>query len=464
MMLPDGFLRSMEVCEGFDLNHFVEAHNEEPVASIRLNKSKVDHHTERGSELFSIQDGVFNVNNVKGKVSWSSSGIYLNKRPIFTLDPLLHAGLYYVQEASSMFIEHALSVVLANRQNLAALDLCASPGGKTTLLASMQHFRVVLANEIIQSRVSALFENVVKWGAPHVFISNNDPKDFAKLGEFFDVVLVDAPCSGSGLFRKDKYAREIWNKELVDFCSVRQKRILNDAVNVLTEGGYLLYSTCSYSFEENEMNLDHLIEEHELESVRIDIPGEWDIVQSTSPKHGAFGYRFYPDKIDGEGFFCAMLKKRTSNGMSASYPKGGLQQYNNRNIENWVEQPGDFIFYSQHEDLFAINSFLEHDLKLFQEKVHLRKSGVRIGSIVRGELNPDHELAMSLFASKQIQTHDLNYEGALQFLKKEKINLFPHEKGWIMITYLGIPLGWIKAMEGRSNNYYPKNWRITIRN
>lgn len=464
MILPVGFLESMEPCEGFDLNHFVKAHDQEPVASIRVNKSKVDHYTKRGSELYSIHDGVLNANNFKGKVSWSDSGVYLKTRPVYTLDPLLHAGLYYVQEASSMFIEHALAVVLSNRQNLAALDLCASPGGKTTLLASMQHFRVVLANEIIQSRVGALFENVVKWGAPHVFISNNDPKDFAKLGEFFDVVLVDAPCSGSGLFRKDQHSTEIWNKELVEFCSVRQKRILNDAMNVLADGGYLLYSTCSYSFEENEVNLDYLLEEHELESVRIDIPDEWGVVQSTSPKHGAFGYRFYPDKIDGEGFFCAMLKKRTSNGMSASSAKGVIQQYKNRNVEHWVEQPGDFIFYTQHEDLFAINSSLEQDLKLFQEKVHLRRSGVRIGSIVRGELNPDHELAMSLLASKQIQTHDLNYEEALKFLKKEKINSFPQERGWVIITYEGVPLGWIKAMEGRSNNYYPKNWRITLRN
>jgi NOL1/NOP2/fmu family ribosome biogenesis protein len=361
-----------------------------------------------------------------------------------------------------MFIEHALSV-LSNRQNLAALDLCASPGGKTTLLSSLPNFRVVLANEIIQSRVSALFENIVKWGAPHVFISNSDPKDFAKLGEFFDVVLVDAPCSGSGLFRKDHHAKEIWSKELVEFCSVRQKRILNDAVNVLADGGYLLYSTCSYSFEENEMNLDYLIEEHQLESVRIDIPGEWGVVQSTSPMHGGYGYRFYPDKIDGEGFFCAMLQKRSPNGMSASIAKGGIQQFKNRNIEKWIERPDDLIFYAHHEDLFAINASLEHDLKLFQEKVHMRKSGIRIGSIVRGELNPDHELTMSLLASKQIQTHDLDYEEALRFLRKEKINLFSHQRGWIIITYLGIPLGWIKAMEGRSNNYYPKNWRITLR-
>ena len=463
MMLPNGFLQSMEKCEGFDLNHFVEAHDQEPVTSIRMNESKVDHYSARGSELSSIPEGVFNVNNIKGKVSWACSGVYLNKRPIFTLDPLFHAGLYYVQEASSMFIEHALSVVLSNRENLAALDLCASPGGKTTLLASLPNFRVVLANEIIQSRVSALFENVVKWGAPHVFISNNDPKDFAKLGEFFDVVLVDAPCSGSGLFRKDQHAKEIWNKELVEFCSVRQKRILNDAVNVLADGGYLLYSTCSYSFEENEMNLDYLIGEHDLESVCIDIPSKWGIVQSNSPIHGAYGYRFYPDKIEGEGFFCALLKKPSSNGMSASVAKGSIQQYSNCNVDKWIERPDDFIFYSQHEDLFAINTSLENDLKLFQEKIHMRKSGVRIGSVVRGELNPDHELAMSLLASKQIQSHDLNHEEALQFLKKEKINLSPDERGWVIITYLGVPLGWMKAMEGRSNNYYPKNWRITLR-
>ena len=463
-MMPDGFLQSLEVCEGFDLDHFVEAHQQEPVVSVRMNQSKVNHYIDGGSELASVKEGVFNLENIKGKVSWAESGLYLNKRPIYTLDPLFHAGLYYVQEASSMFIEHALSVVLSNRENLAALDLCASPGGKTTLLTSLPNFRVVLANEIIQSRVGALFENVVKWGAPHVFISNNDPKDFAKLGEFFDVVMVDAPCSGSGLFRKDLHAKEIWNKELVEFCSVRQKRILNDAVKVLAEGGYLLYSTCSYSFEENEMNIDHLIEEYGLESVCIEVPSEWGIVQSTSPKYGAYGYRFYPDKIAGEGFYCALLKKCSTEGMPASIAKGSIQRYNNCNIEKWIEKTGDLILFTQHEDLFAVKASNEQDLKLFQETIHLRKSGVRLASIVRGELNPDHELAMSLLASRKVQTYDLTHEQALNFLRKEKIDLLSNEKGWVMITHLGIPLGWVKAMEGRSNNYYPKNWRITMRN
>ena len=463
-MIPDTFLKSLEGCEGFDLNDFVQAHNQEAVVSVRMNQLKVDHYLNCRPESASVSEGILNPNNIKAKVCWSSAGLYLKKRPSYTIDPLFHAGLYYVQEASSMFIEHALSVVLSNRENLAALDLCASPGGKTTLLSSLPNFRVVLANEIIQSRLGPLFENVVKWGAPHVFISNNDPKDFDKLGEFFDLVLVDAPCSGSGLFRKDQQAKEIWNKELVEFCSVRQKRILSDAVKALADGGYLLYSTCSYSCEENEMNLDYLIEQHGLQSVFIETPKEWGVIQSKSPKHGAYGYRFYPDKIEGEGFFCALLKKDYSNGIPSSVTKKVIQSSFNCNVEKWIEQPKELFFFQQHEELFAVKTNNEKDLRLFQDTLRLKKSGIRLGSMVRGELNPDHELAMGLLMSKNIRTHDLEFEQALKFLKKENIEIPFKEKGWVLMTYQGVPLGWMKAMEGRSNNYYPKNWRITMRN
>lgn len=462
-MLPDTFLKSLESCEGFDLNGFIEAHNQEPVVSVRMNQLKVEHYLNGKPELASASEGIFNSSNIKGKVNWSSAGMYLKKRPSFTLDPLFHAGLYYVQEASSMFIEHVISNVLSNRENLAALDLCASPGGKTTLLSSLPNFRVVLANEIIQSRLGPLFENIVKWGAPHVFISNNDPVDFVNLGEFFDMVLVDAPCSGSGLFRKDMQAKEIWNKELVEFCSVRQKRILGDAVKALADGGYLLYSTCSYSSEENEMNLDYLIGQHGLKSVLIEIPKDWGIVQTKSPIHGAYGYRFYPNKIEGEGFFCALLKKDYSTGVTMPVGKKTIQPSINCNVEKWIEQPDELFFFQQHEELFAVRTSNEQDLRLFQDALRLKKSGIRIGSLVRGELNPDHELAMGLLMSKNTRIHDMGLEQAMKFLKKENIDIPFKERGWVLMSYQGIPLGWMKTMEGRSNNYYPKNWRITMR-
>ncbi len=463
MIFPQGFLNSLVGCNGFDLNDFVEAHTHEGVISIRMNEAKINHLVDADSAFSSIQEGIFNSNNIKGKVPWSNAGKYLKKRPSFTLDPLFHAGLYYVQEASSMFIEHIIRVSLPKKQTMTALDLCASPGGKTTLLASLPNFRLVLANEIIQTRVGPLFENVVKWGAPHVFVSNNDPKDFAKLGQFFDLVLVDAPCSGSGLFRKDPHAREMWNDGLVEFCSLRQKRILGDAVNVLADNGYLLYSTCSFSHEENEMNLDHLVEAYGLESVKVEVPDNWGVVESQSTTHKAFGYRFYPGKLDGEGFFCALLKKTSSNGRVGSVSKGGVQQSYKCNIGKWLENSSELFFSLYNDDLFAVQANLIADVAMFQQALHLKKSGVRMGAMIRGELNPDHELAMSLLGSSQIKRQELTLEQALVFLKKEKLDIPFEEKGWIIMTYMGAPLGWLKAMEGRSNNYYPKNWRITMR-
>lgn len=463
MILPDGLLRSLEKCEGFDRDDFVDAHAEPPVVSIRLNHAKLSHHLGPDELLSPVDGGVYDQLEIKDNVPWTASGHYLKTRPSFTLDPLFHAGMYYVQEASSMFIEHILDSQLKDKKNLKALDLCASPGGKTTLLASMPHFKLILANEIIQSRVAPLFENVIKWGAPHVFISNNDPHDFASMGEFFDVVLVDAPCSGSGLFRKEQHAVDIWNQDLVQFCSLRQKRILEDAISVIVEGGYLLYSTCSYSYEENEMNLDYIVQNYDLEPVHVEIPSSWGVVTCQSPVHKAFGYRFYPDKVSGEGFFCALFKKNTSlRSIAAIRPTKSKHSYVFTN-ENWIENSASLHFLMYREDLMAMHSDLTDDINLLQQFFLLKRSGMKLGSLVRGDLNPDHELAMSLLLSSQIQRHELTYDQAISFLRKDSLDISFSEKGWVLTSYKGIPLGWLKAIQGRSNNYYPKNWRITLR-
>lgn len=463
MMLPDGLLRSLEQCEGFDRDNFIDAHEEPPVVSVRFNPAKFNHHLGPEQLLSLVEGSVYDHLEIKGNVPWAASGHYLKNRPSFTLDPLFHAGMYYVQEASSMFIEHILDSVLKGKKNLKALDLCASPGGKTTLLASLPHFKLVLANEIIQSRVAPLFENVIKWGAPHVFISNNDPHDFTSLGEFFDVVLVDAPCSGSGLFRKEQHAVDIWNEDLVQFCSLRQKRILEDAINVIVEGGYLLYSTCSYSYEENEMNLDHIVQHYDLESVHIEIPSSWGVVACQSPVHKALGYRFYPDKVSGEGFFCALFRKNTSlKSLGTVRPIKSKHSYV-FNSEKWIDNSAALHFLMQREDLMAMHSHLTDDINLLQQFLLLKRSGVRLGSMVKGDLNPDHELAMSLLLSPEVLRYELTFDQAISFLRKDNLDISFSEKGWVLMTYRGIPLGWLKAVQGRSNNYYPKNWRITLR-
>ncbi len=463
MILKEEFIASLKNCVGFEADAFEQAHNISPVVSVRINQTKT------GVEAFSHEATNIEGKNVLNKleeansVPWCNEGYYLDQRPVFTLDPHIHAGAYYVQEASSMFIDHALKKVLEGKSGLKALDLCASPGGKTTLLANFPHFKLLLANEIIQSRVSTLYENIVKWGNDHVFISNNDPRDIGKLSGFFDVILVDAPCSGSGLFRKDPSAMDQWNQELVSFCSVRQKRILDDIYPALAENGILVYSTCSYSFDENEANLDILLSQYGLESLRIPVPPEWGVVETQSPLKGAFGYRFYPDKVKGEGFFCAVLQKKDIAISSDVKTKRIRTFYKSDNLKKFLENPDHHVCYIHEKDVFAVEIDCFDDFTVLQDHLSLKRSGLRVGNLIRDELLPDHELAMSNSKYSELPSFDVNEELALKYLRKMDMGLEVESKGWMLVKFKGVALGWVKSIPRRMNNYYPINWRILMR-
>ena len=291
---PKNFIPSLNDAPGFDAGSFIDAHEHSPSpTTIRINPFKYQ-------PLINTP-----------QVPWCAEGFYLAERPSFTFDPLFHAGCYYVQEASSMFIAHILQHVRKELEDdIRVLDLCAAPGGKSTLLSSaLNPDDLLVANEIIKTRVPILTDNLTKWGPSNIIASNNDPKDFSRLKGFFDVILVDAPCSGSGMFRKDPDAMNEWSEGNVNMCHQRQERILADIYPALAADGYLIYSTCSYSVSENEAVLDWLCAEFSLESVRIPINDDWGIVESQSDQHKAYGYRFYPGKVQGEGLFAACLRK-----------------------------------------------------------------------------------------------------------------------------------------------------------
>ena len=274
---------------------------------------------EEANQLFSVLDGPspisIHLHPVKTNpqfvnnhpVPWHKNlGRYLEERPVFTLDPTFHAGSFYVQEASSMFIAQGFEYFFKpdQRSGLKVLDLCAAPGGKSTLLASLlPSDAFFLANEVIQSRYQILNHNLDKWGLPNTSSSNHDPDDFKALEGFFDFILVDAPCSGEGLFRKDENAREEWSEENVILCAGRQKRILQAAVPLLKKGGILAYSTCTYNDLENQENCLWLENEFNLHHEAIPLTSDWGIVSKER------GYQFYPHKVRGEGFFCAFFKK-----------------------------------------------------------------------------------------------------------------------------------------------------------
>jgi len=446
---PPHFLEDLNAETGFDSANFIDAHLHQPApTSIRINPFKP-------ADL-----------KTDSQIPWCTEGFYLNERPSFTFDPLFHAGAYYVQEASSMFIGHILNTIRPNKEDaIKVLDLCAAPGGKTTLLNSaLNSSDLLVANEIIKTRVPILSDNLNRWGTTNTIVTNNDPRDFNSIHSFFDVVLVDAPCSGSGMFRKDPAAMNEWSEGNVNLCHQRQERILADIYPTIKEDGYLIYSTCSYSHQENEDILDWLCTEFGLESIRIAMDEEWGIVETESPVKKAWGYRFYPGKVKGEGLFAACLRKKESSGGVSNYKNNGQQKLPAKEmdlIKRYINNADDFYFFKVNEDWLAINREHKESLNILHRHLYIKKSGVRIGKLAGNDLIPDHELALSLAINKEmVLSTALTKEQAIQYLRRDNIDITVTGKGWSLMTYQGLALGWAKLLPNRINNYYPKEIRI----
>lgn len=448
LQLPKEFIESICACPGFDEASFTDALQSSSPTSIRLNPFK------KAELKFPLMDKVF----------WNDKGFYLSERPNFTYDVLFQAGCYYVQEAGSMFIEHALKSCVNFNQTLVTLDLCASPGGKSTLVnALLTADSLLLANEIVKPRAEVLAQNLTKWGTANVVVTNNDPSAFSEMEEVFDVMVVDAPCSGSGLFRKQHDAVEEWSLDNVNLCSQRQKRILSDVIPALKSGGVLVYSTCSYSQEENEQIGDWLMTEFDLESIQIPINADWGIVETQSASHKAFGYRFYPDKTTSEGFFCATFRKKGV-GTEPHFKKSKKEQFvplktkEKEVFKNWITDVENKTIIKFKEDYLLTNELALQFINRFQH-LYLKKVGTNIGSLIKNEVVPHHDLALSIHRSDTIQHIACSEQEAIKFLKKE-LNTIEGNKGWNLMMYQGFGLGWIKHLGNRLNNYLPNEFRI----
>lgn len=380
--LPEGFKTMMRELMGVESDSLIDALQLPPVVSVRLNKRK---HIDQFDSC--------------EKVPWCESGYYLESRPEFIFDPLLHAGAYYVQDASSMIYETVTKQIVeifAKESDcnpcLHVLDLCAAPGGKTTaIINSLPDNSSIVANEYVRKRLPALQENIERWGFPNVKITNHDVSFFSKQGVLYDIVAVDAPCSGEGMMRKEEVARTQWSHELIQQCSSLQKDILRNAVEALKPGGFLIYSTCTFNRKENEDNAEYIKSELRLKPYDLDLSPDWNISKGYDTDIPC--YRFMPHKTKGEGLFLSVFRK-----------------------------PGDW-----HHSSSKINSILcNQDAEL--PKVEISR-----------------ELAVSYLRGESI-------------ILPENAPL-----GLLTVCYKGFPLGKAKNIGKRANNLYPKNKRILKR-
>jgi NOL1/NOP2/sun family putative RNA methylase len=441
MDLPELFEDRTRTLLGKEYDSFVAALSGDSPVSIRINPRK------------STDKPAFS------SVPWCENGYYLPQRPIFTMDPLFHAGSYYVQEASSMFLEQAIKQHL-EEENPLVLDLCAAPGGKSTHLASLLDGKgLLISNEIIRSRAKILTENLTKWGAPNVIVTNNDPRDFSKFNGLFDLIVVDAPCSGEGMFRKDPQSVKEWSVNNVQLCSERQKRIVADVFPALKTDGLLIYSTCTYNREENEENVKWISEELGADVLPVKTDNDQNITNS------GLGYRFFPHQTKGEGFFLSILRKTgNEKTFKIRLEKNQKTQKNQplNEVKKWivtdnyrqtVTSQTVSVVPSGYSDLIAA---LGKELKILQ-------SGILLGQIKGKDILPDISLALSWIIDKQaFHIEKLTWEQAIAYLRKDTLNFHEAPQGWILMEYKNQLLGWVKNLGNRANNTYPQEWRIRM--
>lgn len=369
-----------------------------------------------------------------------------------------------------MFLEHVYREAVGSAQGLRVLDLCAAPGGKTTLLSTLAGLdSIVVANEVMRPRALTLADNVRKWGLGNVAVTNNDPSHFAGFRDYFDIVLVDAPCSGEGMFRKNRESRAEWSLENVKLCAARQKRILADIWGALKPGGLLIYSTCTFNMHENEENLQWLVEKYNCGGVAIDVPVGWGVVTGEIESRAGTPigtFRFYPDRVEGEGFFAAVVRRENGKARTG-VPKSRktlfteLPRQAAREAGRWVNQQ-EFMHFAQiGENLYGYYSAAYQTVKLLSETISVIYSGVQAGHIFSGKLKPEHPLALFHDLSREA-AHEapLGLDDTLQYLRKNDIDPTLLDEGLNLVTFDGFALGWIKRIGRRSNNLYPKELRI----
>jgi 16S rRNA C967 or C1407 C5-methylase (RsmB/RsmF family)/NOL1/NOP2/fmu family ribosome biogenesis protein len=436
-ILPADFIESIKSLSFFDFEKYVNSFNEKTPVSIRINPKKIS---------FPKLE----------KVKWSDFGYYIEERPEFILDPFWHCGTYYVQEAGSMFIEEILKQLDVLHNDLKILDLAAAPGGKSThLLSLINENSILVSNEIIQKRARILEENLIRWGAGNFILTNNKPSDFSNFSDEFDIVLVDAPCSGEGMFRKDVNTISEWSEDNVNNCSIRQLDILEDICHTIKENGYLIYSTCTFNVKENEEVINKFIEKYDFEIIDINVSIYNEIVKNNKT------LRFIPGISKSEGFVVTVLQKKYSDEKKhfkfkkvteTDNPFPDLIRIKKENLKFYNYQDNIHLFNNKNKDFL---DKIISNLKVLTFGNKIAKSNLKNKSI----LLPDYNLSTSFYIEKDKQ-YELTDEDALRYLKGEVLRIDLKEKGYYFVTYKYQSIGLINNLQNRANNLYPDYCRI----
>jgi 16S rRNA C967 or C1407 C5-methylase (RsmB/RsmF family)/NOL1/NOP2/fmu family ribosome biogenesis protein len=441
--LPEAFSNNMKSLLGSEYSAFEESLLSEEQTSIRTHPVKWKGNKPEGEPI-----------------PWESSGYLLKARPVFALDPAWHAGAFYVQESSSMLAAHALRQIITAIKQPRILDACAAPGGKSTHLLSLLNGKgLLVANEIVSKRNIILTENIQRWGYANVVITKEETPAFSGLEEYFDIIMVDAPCSGEGLFRKDPTAITEWSPEAVSHCSNRQEKILDDLIPALKPGGHLCYSTCTFEYDENEHQINKLLESGLFELVPIDIASFPGI--RSGDIEGTI--RCWPHLVKGSGFFLALLKKIDSSPQSKhSAPMTKRWSWTKmtkppEEILSFIKASEEVEIYQQKDLLRIFPKSFQRDLIQLSQQLHITYFGVEAGEWRKGNFFPAQALAESLILNENTPTITLDKEKALQYLRKQPLPEMYAVKGWAIASYNGLSLGWLKVLKDRVNNYLPMN-------
>ena len=449
--LPDDFITCTQQLMGEErYARFVKSFDDDPCVSVRVNPFK-------SSVPVDCQ-----------QVPWCSNGFYLDRRPNFTFDPLFHAGAYYVQEAASMFLDRVIRQYVD--KPVKALDLCAAPGGKTTILrTALPEGSTLFANEPVRLRAQVLSENMQKFGHPEMVVTNNFPKDYAASGLRFDVILCDVPCSGEGMFRKDNDAIGEWSRQNVATCSKLQREIADEAWRCLNQDGLLIYSTCTFNAEEDERNVKAICEKYDAELLCVDTRDEWNVTPSLLEGFTQPVYRFIPGISRGEGLFMAVLRKRGGEDIPTVSKREGKKRNKKdapsrvpKELPSWVDSPADYSFTAKGDRFFAIPLSMKEQYETAESKLHVIHAGIALGTQKGKDIVPDTSLALSIALAKTAFPHvELDYKQAVSFLRKETVTLDEGVgRGYAVVAFRSMPLGFVKNLGNRANNLYPSEWKI----